>query len=187
MIRRPPRSTLFPYTTLSRSGEARLQAVAGRAGPRDSRDLARRLHAHAAALPADDVCGLRRADPGGLDEARESDPEPAVLGTLRALELAEALVVDQRQHAVERGLVLPRVVDEARRRLVRELVGADQVAAAHVGGIQAALAGGPLPPPLAGGRGPRPSRAPGPRPRPRGWGDRGPLRGGGPEAVRARG
>src|SRR5207244_7028607 len=82
-------------------------ALAVRARPRDHRDLARWLHAHAAALPADDVCGLRRADPGGLDEARESDPEPAVLGTLRALELAEALVVDQRQHAVERGLVLP--------------------------------------------------------------------------------
>src|SRR5207245_3297 len=72
----------------------------------------------------------------------------------------EALVVDQRQHAVERGLVLPRVVDEARRRLVRELVGADQVAAAHVGGIQAALAGDLVHRPLADVRGLGPSGAP---------------------------
>src|SRR5256885_12774458 len=160
MIRRPPRSTLFPYTTLSRSGEARLQTLAVRARPRDPRDLARRLHAHAAALPADDVCGLRRADPGGLDEARESDPEPALLHAPGALELAEALVVDQRQHAVERGLVLPRVVDETRRRLVRELVGADQVAAAHVGRIQAALTGDLVHRPLADVPGLRPSGAP---------------------------
>src|SRR5437879_12073465 len=102
-------------------GEGRLQALAVRARPRDYRDLARRLHAHAAALPADDVRGLRRADAGGLDEARESDPEPAVLGTPRALELAEALVVDQRQHAGERGLVPPRVAGEARRRLALDL------------------------------------------------------------------
>src|SRR5260370_2562223 len=40
MIRRPPRSTLFPYTTLFRSRPERLLAVpaqdqAGEAGPRD--------------------------------------------------------------------------------------------------------------------------------------------------------
>src|SRR2546430_11965633 len=38
MIRRPPRSTLFPYTTLFRSGnrpaQVRLRVVAGVAGPR---------------------------------------------------------------------------------------------------------------------------------------------------------
>src|SRR5256885_13062172 len=93
MIRRPPRSTLFPYTTLSRSGEGRLQTLAVRARPRDHRDLARRLHAHAAALPADDVCGLRRADPGGLDEARESDPEPAVLGDRKSTRLNSSHLV----------------------------------------------------------------------------------------------
>src|SRR5213593_2141163 len=36
------------------------------ARPRDDRDLAGRLHAHAAALPSDDVRGLRRADAGGF-------------------------------------------------------------------------------------------------------------------------
>src|SRR2546429_5478354 len=46
MIRRPPRSTLFPYTTLFRSGRER-EVARDRAGVRD-RDLARhrrpRLH-----------------------------------------------------------------------------------------------------------------------------------------------
>src|SRR3712207_7694441 len=32
MIRRPPRSTLFPYTTLFRSSVARLELVAGQVG-----------------------------------------------------------------------------------------------------------------------------------------------------------
>src|SRR3712207_8264519 len=32
MIRRPPRSTLFPYTTLFRSGEVRLRAVRAQLG-----------------------------------------------------------------------------------------------------------------------------------------------------------
>src|SRR3712207_8599600 len=43
MIRRPPRSTLFPYTTLFRSGEhalaGLLQIVGGEAGRRFHRDL----------------------------------------------------------------------------------------------------------------------------------------------------
>src|SRR2546429_3853613 len=33
MIRRPPRSTLFPYTTLFRSGQLRQQRVLGAHGP----------------------------------------------------------------------------------------------------------------------------------------------------------
>src|SRR5436305_11989203 len=36
MLRRPPRSTLFPYTTLFRSG-VRVPAVAGRYSPESSR------------------------------------------------------------------------------------------------------------------------------------------------------
>src|SRR2546426_9984627 len=41
MIRRPPRSTLFPYTTLFRSGTRRRDRPAGplHRGPPDSRDL----------------------------------------------------------------------------------------------------------------------------------------------------
>src|SRR5438270_5443348 len=37
MIRRPPRSTLFPYTTLFRSGEARVHPVLRREGKEVSR------------------------------------------------------------------------------------------------------------------------------------------------------
>src|SRR2546425_1991160 len=47
MIRRPPRSTLFPYTTLFRSGESRDPAQgalhADRARPRDRRGTRRDL------------------------------------------------------------------------------------------------------------------------------------------------
>src|SRR3712207_8227435 len=52
MIRRPPRSTLFPYTTLFRSPEARLVLLGG--GPLDDelRARARRLDiAHAVEFP----------------------------------------------------------------------------------------------------------------------------------------
>src|SRR3712207_7074794 len=42
MIRRPPRSTLFPYTTLFRSGELRLAAGAAAAGHVAAAGLARR-------------------------------------------------------------------------------------------------------------------------------------------------
>src|SRR3712207_6876856 len=41
MIRRPPRSTLFPYTTLFRSGQPRSQARARDARPRPLRHRAR--------------------------------------------------------------------------------------------------------------------------------------------------
>src|SRR5690348_17402775 len=48
MIRRPPRSTLFPYTTLFRSGGDRAGAHAGRpGGPADPRGLAIRQEAAA--------------------------------------------------------------------------------------------------------------------------------------------
>src|SRR5258707_10550119 len=45
MIRRPPRSTLFPYTTLFRSLRGELRRAAGRHGARDRlRREVRRLH-----------------------------------------------------------------------------------------------------------------------------------------------
>src|SRR3712207_8865769 len=56
MIRRPPRSTLFPYTTLFRSGHDVAHAL----------HVARRAAAHAHARPR-----LRRA-------SRHADPSPAV-------------------------------------------------------------------------------------------------------------
>src|SRR5258707_9953888 len=61
MIRRPPRSTLFPYTTLFRSqagagaAESRLRAVAG-ARPEDR--LPRQRHPLQLALVLDDVVAV---------------------------------------------------------------------------------------------------------------------------------
>src|SRR5260221_4905446 len=44
MIRRPPRSTLFPYTTLFRSPALRLGPAAAAGGPARPRPSRRRLH-----------------------------------------------------------------------------------------------------------------------------------------------
>src|SRR5207249_3060123 len=79
-----------------------------------------------------------RAGARGLHEGREADPEVAPVVARAALEVAKALVVDHRQRPVERRLVLARVVDEARRGAVRELLGADQVAPADLGRVEAA-------------------------------------------------
>src|SRR3712207_7956647 len=65
MIRRPPRSTLFPYTTLFRSGDAPLHQLGG-ALLEDPGGLA-------GARVADDLAALRRAgarpDPRRLQRA----------------------------------------------------------------------------------------------------------------------
>src|SRR3712207_7906816 len=59
MIRRPPRSTLFPYTTLFRSLEPRLDLVA-RAGRLDHRQpVARRAALALGGEHLDDVAGLQ--------------------------------------------------------------------------------------------------------------------------------
>src|SRR2546430_9619548 len=47
MIRRPPRSTLFPYTTLFRSRIARVNSGTGRTGPRLAHRPAPTLREHA--------------------------------------------------------------------------------------------------------------------------------------------
>src|SRR3712207_8416726 len=71
MIRRPPRSTLLPYTTRFRSGEHphrelhHLGAVlppAAPAGTRRERAAARRVHAEGAAAPEGGVVDARRPD-----------------------------------------------------------------------------------------------------------------------------
>src|SRR5256885_13381251 len=67
MIRRPPRSTLFPYTTLFRSVEVHQRAAAGagvdgRVGLQKVLDANGRSEAHLAALPgADDAVRHRLA------------------------------------------------------------------------------------------------------------------------------
>src|SRR3712207_7697618 len=74
MIRRPPRSTLFPYTTLFRSEGALLPALPGRGQPH-------RLHFHAQplALPAIDAIEV---DLLVLGHARDRDVRFDLLGRL---------------------------------------------------------------------------------------------------------
>src|SRR2546430_4848417 len=61
MIRRPPRSTLFPYTTLFRSAEGEMAgAAAGR--PPAQRVLHDRTRRRRRPDPADDPRGARRRD-----------------------------------------------------------------------------------------------------------------------------
>src|SRR2546426_1414844 len=62
MIRRPPRSTLFPYTTLFRSHRGR-RAADGAAGPQERRD--------AEPAPAEDR--RRRHDGDAVAAARQAD------------------------------------------------------------------------------------------------------------------
>src|SRR5256885_9029660 len=57
MIRRPPRSTLFPYTTLFRSGEHRAEVVGMRIGA--AADEAQHAHRHA---EHDDPLDIERED-----------------------------------------------------------------------------------------------------------------------------
>src|SRR3712207_8346722 len=74
MIRRPPRSTLFPYTTLFRSGRVALAGV-GRAPaldrPLQRRERLRRLGLHVAAEEAGALAGVAggpgRGDKGDQD------------------------------------------------------------------------------------------------------------------------
>src|SRR3712207_6980692 len=66
MIRRPPRSTLFPYTTLFRS---RPRAAAGRGGRRRPRPT---VHGAGVARRA----GVRLVREGGVEPPRPKAPDP---------------------------------------------------------------------------------------------------------------
>src|SRR3712207_7083174 len=78
MIRRPPRSTLFPYTTLFRSGPVVPQRLADaarprlrhrrRAHPRRSGDGPRLVRGRQAAEEEEHVRRLRRRDAGRSEE-----------------------------------------------------------------------------------------------------------------------
>src|SRR2546427_3893697 len=61
MIRRPPRSTLFPYTTLFRSGRDRVGAAAGHDGQEFNRKATRRsfLNTHGSALKNERLVAFR--------------------------------------------------------------------------------------------------------------------------------
>src|SRR3712207_7917276 len=82
MIRRPPRSTLFPYTTLFRSRHHRIERL--RAGRQRAARLRRTGHGDAARgrardarrVPRDEVGGARR---GGDLAARRSEEHTSEL------------------------------------------------------------------------------------------------------------
>src|SRR3989449_11421920 len=72
MIRRPPRSTLFPYTTLFRSGAALSDAALTRArliGPMSNAKAlrARFVSANLGADPGNQSMGIMRVDATGVD------------------------------------------------------------------------------------------------------------------------
>src|SRR3712207_9420739 len=67
MIRRPPRSTLFPYTTLFRSHPAEEQGVRGHRQLVDARE---NLH------PADEVRQVRSDRRFAAGEAQLGEPDP---------------------------------------------------------------------------------------------------------------
>src|SRR5581483_6585187 len=114
-------------------GEAGLVALAVRHRAGGRRDAPGRLDAHVAALPA------RRAR---LDEGRETDAHqrPFAARPLLALLLTQRRQVDALQQQVERALVVARVVGDAGRRGVGELVGGDEVAAAQLDRVDLQLA-----------------------------------------------
>src|SRR3712207_6965523 len=93
MIRRPPRSTLFPYTTLFRSAEpprhGRGEALGGRAGARGRHGLGGR----AAGL------GPRRGarGPGGAARARRSEEHTSELQSRQYLVCR--LLLEKKKHA----------------------------------------------------------------------------------------
>src|SRR3712207_8647254 len=78
MIRRPPRSTLFPYTTLFRSDPQPTGELGGRLGQAAERQL----------QPAEDQSRAGRVDrlPGGEDVAVGPDLEREVAGGARSEE-----------------------------------------------------------------------------------------------------
>src|SRR3712207_8005679 len=74
MIRRPPRSTLFPYTTLFRSGNAARDGSEGTRTRRGHRDRRLDEHVHRAHGPHGGRQGILHGRAGGrlLDQDRKS-------------------------------------------------------------------------------------------------------------------
>src|SRR3712207_4774626 len=100
MIRRPPRSTLFPYTTLFRSRGQRGRAAPALADHRPISRLITRVLAHAALHHA----GLRSDKSLSMETGCSSPRTPLPAGLLARHEPHRALLVQaQRRVAISRA------------------------------------------------------------------------------------
>src|SRR5256886_15460433 len=110
MIRRPPRSTLFPYTTLFRSLLLRIEAEAGQV------PLAQPLGAHRVGLPLDVDEAVRAvAELGGKrDRVEPQDPRRDRGLAVRVAHL-QRVGADRRRLLADRELQAAAVVDRPAR------------------------------------------------------------------------
>src|SRR3712207_7677018 len=84
MIRRPPRSTLFPYTTLFRSERA-VALVLRAVGPRhDPADAARRARDHRQDRQAEDVLDVLLLLQAAVDHLEQEDRKSTRLNSSHA-------------------------------------------------------------------------------------------------------
>src|SRR3989441_11475921 len=81
MIRRPPRSTLFPYTTLFRSGQGRLGGERPQELDHLGRELAGDLSVHHEAADDAVLAEERHGQQGTIPEADERVTQPALIRT----------------------------------------------------------------------------------------------------------
>src|SRR5258708_24009373 len=93
MIRRPPRSTLFPYTTLFRSTRDSRPLLSRARGPRPRRRLARRRALRAGAAP-------RCRDAAPARSARRSEEHTSELQSPDHL-VCRLLLEKKKKHLVE--------------------------------------------------------------------------------------
>ncbi len=125
-------------------GERRLVPLALALDAEPGDDLAGRMHpdlARVEHLDAQDVEIVRRPGSHDLGEAADADAHELAALTLLRLLPAEPGVVDHVHGLLEGGRVVPRVVRPAGRRLVRELVGLDEVLHPELRGVLADLVG----------------------------------------------
>src|SRR2546430_16130110 len=106
MIRRPPRSTLFPYTTLFRSPQAGL------------RDIANARHLAAGSRQDEVITQLRLH----AEKARDPVVPPEMLELRRHRHIREAVAVVRKELALPREVRLHRLQPQIGRASCRERV-----------------------------------------------------------------
>src|SRR5690349_22540122 len=99
MIRRPPRSTLFPYTTLFRSESARRRR--GRAAPRDAGSARRSAARSADAAPSAVPSRAWTASSWSRDSAPRSEEHTSELQSRR--DLVCRLLLEKKKQREEHG------------------------------------------------------------------------------------